>query len=80
MIRIVFYKLKTFAKLRKHYLGPGICNVVDAFVPAAVLNPVQEGTLQGTTGADVLRWSADTVRKYQLCAAQVEGLRAAWLG
>ena len=42
-------------------------------------------TLQGTTGADVLRWSADvlrwstdTVRKYQLCAAQVDGLRAAW--
>ncbi len=35
-------------------------------------------TLQGATGADVLRWSADTVRKYQLCAAQVEGLLAAW--
>ena len=35
-------------------------------------------TLQGTTGADVLRWSTDTVRKYQLCAAQVDGLRAAW--
>ena len=32
-------------------------------------------TLQGATGADVLRWSADTVRKYQLCAAQ--GGRAA---
>ena len=48
-------------------------------IPQALAQPCPKlATLQGATGADVLRWSADTVRKYQLCAAQVEGLQAAW--
>ena len=48
-------------------------------IPQALAKPCPKlATRQGVTGADVLRWSADTVRKYQLCAAQVEGLRGAW--
>ena len=43
MIRVVLYKPKTFAKLRKHYLSTCICNLMDALVFAALLNPVQKG-------------------------------------
>ena len=48
-------------------------------MPQALEQPCPKlATLQGATGSDVLRWSTDTVRKYQLCAAKVEGLQGAW--
>ena len=48
-----------------------------ASIPASLDAPCDDlSTLDGATGAHVLPWAADTVHKYQLCAARVEALRA----